>query len=70
MVELNIASGNHAGTLLRNRQRSLILGVHDNANAFQIEQDIDDVFLDTVERGVFVQHAFDAAIDDGAAAYR
>ena len=48
----------------------LVLAVHDDADTLQIQQDIDHVFLDAVDGGVFVQHALDTAVDDRAAAYR
>ena len=70
MIELNIAGGYQARAFFRNRQGRFVLGVHDDADAFQVQQDIDNVFLHTVDGGVFVRYALDAAIDDRAAAYR
>jgi hypothetical protein len=70
VVELDIAGGNNTGTFLGNGQRCFVLGMHDDTDALQIEQDIDYVFLHAVDGGVFMQHTLDAAIDDRAATHR
>ena len=70
MIELDITRGNNTRTFLGNGQRGFVLGVHDQANPFEVEQNVDNVFLNTVDGGVFVQHAFDTAVDDRATANR
>ena len=70
MIELNIARGDNARTFLGNAQRRFVLAVHYDAHTLQVEQNIDDVFLDTVDGGVFMQHTLDTAVDDRATAHR
>ena len=69
VIELDITCGNNTRPLLRNVQGSFILGMHNYANTFQVEQDVDNVFLDTINGGEFMQHAFDTAVDDGTATH-
>jgi len=41
-----------------------ITGVHADRNRFEVQKNIDDVFLDAFDRRVLVQHAFDLDLRD------
>ena len=65
MINLNIASGNNTGALLAQVENRLILAVHNNSNAFQVEQDFDNVLLNTFHCAVFVLNAINFNFRDG-----
>src|SRR5690606_33779354 len=67
VVELNVASGNHARTLLVQTQGCTVLALQDDGNALQVQKDLDDIFLNAFNAAVLVQYTVDLGFDDGAA---
>ncbi len=55
----DVSRGHHAFALLLEIQHSLVAVVQFQHDALEVEQDVDDVFLHAVDRGVLVQHAVD-----------
>ena len=55
---------------LAERQRGLVVAVHADGDVLEVQQNLDDVFLQAFERGVLVQHAVDFDFDDRAAGDR
>src|SRR6185312_1367336 len=70
VVDGDIARGNHALALLGKREVGFIGAIQANRDALEVQQHLDHVFLQTFERGVFVQNAFDFGLDDGRAGNR
>ncbi len=65
MVAGNIAGRHRARTLLVEAHLGDVAGVHADGHRFEIQQNVDDVLLDTLDGGVLVQHAFDFDFRDG-----
>ncbi|MDF9754755.1 hypothetical protein OKW51_001718 [Pseudomonas hunanensis] len=63
VIQLNIGSGNHPRTLFRQGQRNFVTTVQFDSQAFQVQQDFNDVFLYTFDRGVLVEYAIDLGLD-------
>ena len=70
MVDGDITGGDRARSLLVQGQGGLVAVMHAQRNLFQVEQDIDDVFLHALYGGVLMQHAIDLGIDNGRARHR
>ncbi|GBF29048.1 hypothetical protein MnTg03_00614 [bacterium MnTg03] len=64
MIKLNISGGHQAGAFLANRQGCFVTLMHGDADTFQVQHDIDHVFLNTIDSSVFVQYAIDTEIDN------
>jgi hypothetical protein len=56
--------------LLHQRKISLIAAVHLDRDGFQIQKNVDDIFLHAFDTRVFVQHTFDLGLDDRGARHR
>ncbi|SPO53068.1 protein of unknown function [Pseudomonas sp. JV551A1] len=63
VIQLNIGSGNHPRTLFRQGQRNFVTTVQFDSQAFQVQQDFNDVFLNTFDRGVLMEYAVDLGLD-------
>jgi hypothetical protein len=70
VVALDVAGTHRAGTLLRQAQLRLLAGVEARRDLLQVQQDVDDVFLHTLDAGVLVQHALDLRLGDRATGHR
>ena len=69
MVGLDVTRGHRARALLLQAQLRAIARVHADRDRLEVQQDVDDVFLDALDAGVLVQHAFDLSLGDGAAGH-
>ena len=67
MVQHDVAGRYHALALARKRKRDLFTGMLTNRHTLEVEQHVNDVLLQPFQGGVFVQHAIDFDLDDGAA---
>ena len=63
VIQLNIGSGNYARALLSQSQGHFVTAVQLDSQTFQVEQDLDDIFLHTFDRGVLVEYAVDLGLD-------
>jgi hypothetical protein len=68
MVRLDVARGHRAGALLVQPQLGFAARMHADGNALEIQQDVDDILLHSLDAGVLVQHAVD--LDFGHCATR
>src|SRR5690606_4072096 len=59
VVQLDIAGSHHARTFLAEGKLSIVTAVHLYGNALEIQQNLDDVFLDTFNGTVLVQDTVD-----------
>ena len=64
---LDVARGDRAFAVLAQAQRHFFTIVKLEDNALEVEQDVDHVFLYTVNRGVLVQDASDGDLGSGVA---
>src|SRR5690606_27539763 len=64
VVNLDVACRDQTGALFRQGQNRLILTMHDNRHAFQVEKNFDHIFLNAFKCAVFVQHAFNFSTDN------
>src|SRR5512147_2951028 len=65
VVDDDVAGAHRARALLRQTQLDLVARMHLDGDGLQVEQDVDDVFLDALDARVLVEHAFDLRLDDG-----
>ncbi|MMZ71578.1 hypothetical protein D1872_350270 [compost metagenome] len=63
MIQLNIGSGNHPRTLFRQGQRNFVTTVQFDSQAFQVQQDFNDVFLYTFDCRVLVEYTVNLGLD-------
>ena len=70
VIDLDVAGGDDALALLAERKRGLVAAVHADGDVLEVQQNLDDVFLQAFERGVLVQHAVDLDFGDRAAGNR
>ncbi|MNE49510.1 hypothetical protein D3C80_1440330 [compost metagenome] len=63
MIQLNIGSGNHPRTLLRQGQRNFVTTVQLDSQTFKVQQDFNDVFLYTFDGAVLVEHTVNLGLD-------
>ena len=63
VIQLNIGSGNYARALLSQSQGHFVTAVQLDSQTFQVEQDLDDIFLHTFDRGVLMEYAIDLGLD-------
>ena len=64
LVELEITCRYLAGTFLAEGDDGFILIVQNDSDTFQVQQDIDDIFLHAFHGAVFVQHTIDLHFGD------
>src|SRR5690606_21071270 len=64
VVNLDVSGGNHANTGLLQRQHRGIAAVHADGDVLQVQQDFDDVFLQSFHRRVLVQHTVNLDLGD------
>ncbi len=67
VIDLDVGRRDDALALLAERERGLVVAVHADGDVLEVQQNLDDVFLQAFERGVLVQHAVDFDLDDRAA---
>ena len=65
MVRLDITSSDDARTRRAQRQLRFVFAIHDERNALQIEQNLDDILLNAFDCRIFVQHTIDLDLGDG-----
>ena len=65
MVRLDITSSDDARTRRTQRQLRFVFTIHDERNALQIEQNLDDILLNAFDCRIFVQHTIDLDLSDG-----
>ena len=70
MIELNIASRYLARPFLRDPELGHVTAVHAYCDLLEVQEDIDDIFLHTLDARVLVQHAFDLRFGDRGARHR
>ena len=70
VVTLDVAGTDRARALLRQAQLGRLARVEAQRNLLEVQQDLDDVLLDALDAGVFVQHALDLGLGDRAAGHR
>ena len=63
MIQLNIGSGNHPRTLLRQGQRNFVTAVQLDSQTFKVQQDFNYVFLYTFDGAVLVEHTVNLGLD-------
>src|SRR5258708_1206645 len=70
VVAGNIAGRHRARTLLVQAPLGDVAGVHADGHRLEVQQNVDDVLLDTLDGGVLVEHAFDFDFSNGGARQR
>jgi len=70
VIGLNVAGGHRTRALLVQPQLRGIARVHPQRHRLQVQQDVDDVLLHTLDAGVLVQHPVDLDLGDRAAGHR
>jgi hypothetical protein len=70
MTQRDIARGDHSRPLLAQGEAGLVLAMHADCQTFQVQQDVDHVFLHALDGCVFVQYALDRGLHYGAAGNR
>ena len=70
MVAGNVAGRDRSRTLLVQANLGDVAGVHADGHRLEIQQNVDDILLDSLDRGVLMQHAFDFDLGDGGARQR
>jgi len=70
VIDGDVAGGDDTLALLGQGQDHLVAAMLANGHILEVEQDFDDVLLQALEGGVFVQHAVDFHFDDGTAGNR
>ena len=68
--QLEVARRDRAGAFLRQRDDRFVGVVQHDADALEVQQDVDDILLHTFHRAVFVQHVVDLHFRDRAAGHR
>ncbi len=66
----DISGSDHAFALLPERQRRLLAVVQFQHDAFQVEQNVDDILLHAVDGRIFVQHAAHRDFGRGMSGHR
>ncbi len=67
VIQLNIGSSHNTRALLSQGQRHFITTVQLDGQTFQVQQDLDYIFLHTFDRRVLVEYAVDLGLDHCAA---
>ncbi|MCY1515002.1 hypothetical protein D9M68_495750 [compost metagenome] len=63
MIQLNIGSSDHARTFLGKVQRYFVTAVQLDSQAFEVQEDLDDIFLNTLDGAVLMEYAVDFGLD-------
>src|SRR5436190_5486567 len=64
VVRVDVAGRHRARALLRQAQLRAVARVHLEGDLLEVQQDVDDVFLDAFDGGVLMEHAFDFNFGD------
>ncbi len=70
MIQLDITGCHNARALLAERELGIVPTVHFYGNAFEIQKNLNDVFLDTLNGAVLVQDTVNLRFSHGAARHR
>src|SRR5690554_1837395 len=70
MIEFNIAGRDNTRALLAERKLSFVPAVHRDRDAFKIQKNLNDIFLDTLNGAVLVQNTVNLRFSYGAARHR
>ena len=70
MVARDVAGRDGSRSLLVQAHFGHVARMHADGHRFEIQQNVDDVFLNALDGGVFVQHAFDLDLCDRGARQR
>src|SRR6266403_5375030 len=70
VVAGNIAGRHRARALLVQAHLRDVAGVHADGHRFEVQQNVDDILLDTLDGSVLVEHTFDFDFSDGGARQR
>src|SRR5690554_1068718 len=62
VIQLNIGGGDHARALLREAQRYFVAAVQLDGQALEVQEDLDDIFLNTFDGAVLVEYAIDLGL--------
>src|SRR5690606_41005540 len=65
VIQLDIASGDRALTLLGQGQGNLVATMHLDCQTLEVQQDLDDIFLDAFNGAVLMQNAIDFRLYHG-----
>src|SRR5690606_24112552 len=70
VIQLDIASGDRALTLLGQGQGNLVATMHLYCQTLEVQQDLDDIFLDAFNGAVLMQNAIDFRLYHGTTGHR
>ena len=70
MIQLDITGCHNARAFLAERELGIVPTVHFYGNALEIQQNLNDVLLDTLNGAVLVQDTVDLRFSHGAARHR
>src|SRR5207237_10188822 len=65
VIDRDVAGRDDASALLVEHDRRLIHVVQADGDVLEVQEDLDDVLLQTFQRGVLVEHAVDLDFGDG-----
>ena len=65
VIQLNISCSHLARSFLGQGQGHMITAVHLDCQTFQVQQDLDDIFLNAFDGAVFMQNAVDFRLYHG-----
>ncbi len=69
VVRLDVARRHRAGALLVKTQFRAVTRMHAQRDLLEVEQDVDDIFLHTLDARVLMQHAVDLDFRDRTAGH-
>ena len=70
VIGLDVACRDRARALLDQAQLGAVARVHANGHGLEVQQDVNDILLHTLDAGVLMEHAFDLDFRDGRAGHR
>jgi hypothetical protein len=70
VIDFDIASSHHARALLVQGQHGFVVAMHPQRNILEVQQHVYDVFLQSFQRRVLVQHVVNFDLSDCRAGNR
>jgi len=67
VIQLDITGSDNARAFLAEGYLGIVPAAHFHGHAFKIQKNLNDVFLNTFDRAVLVQHAVDLCLGNGTA---
>src|SRR5690606_8464304 len=64
-ITLDVTGGDHTPALAADLHRDLVTAVQADGDVLEVQQDVQDILLQTLDRRVLVQHAVDLGFHDG-----